>query len=218
MSESDPIQDAQSDIARLCEPEEVLLESDAPDEQPPAPATTLASLASSSTFIAGMESPVLADKPKRGRQKKPKKIVQEAAILTVTRFRPPQFDVGVVESAGEIISEQIEVRAFQTDAARVRVQRMCSIEIGEGSEWQGVRVTIELPCYTEEIPQALEWAERTTKEQLSQYRRKIILETMQRAYGQPLVPSAEPLHVPDSGLKDPVQKAFPDKILPGRQP
>jgi hypothetical protein len=67
--------------------------------------------------------------------------------------------------------EVIKVRAFSTDPARVAVRKGLTLSVAPGSyEFARIDVTVEVPCYVEEIKEVYEQvndyvSERMTEEQ-----------------------------------------------------
>ncbi len=67
--------------------------------------------------------------------------------------------------------EVIKVRAFSTDPARVGVRKGLTLSIAPGSyEFARIDVTIEVPCYVEEIREVYEQVNDFVAERLGEER------------------------------------------------
>lgn len=82
------------------------------------------------------------------------------------------------EAEEAVLKEEIEVRTFVTEPARIGAQWMWSAEevkeVGKGkleSEWHGFRIYIEVPCYVERLVETQrEVIEKVKMEAQVQYR------------------------------------------------
>lgn len=103
---------------------------------------------------------------------------KKKAVGTITINRYAGFDINklplaVEESALVLEPEQITVREFLTEPARVEIERGMSIQIAVGDvggEWQTVRVRVSMPCYVEEVEQATAFAALKAQEELARQR------------------------------------------------
>lgn len=72
-----------------------------------------------------------------------------------------------VAGSEEDFDEVLEVHQFVTDPARVRISVGVTKSLGD-YEFLRVDVSVEIPCYVEEIDAAYEYAARTASERLEE--------------------------------------------------
>ena len=119
-------------------------------------------------------------KPK---QPKPQKTLLYPATITVNRYSGLVMmdEVDTAGNGSEV--ETVEIVPFQTDTAKVRVQRGFSVSLLQ-DEWQTWRIEVELPCYRELVNDTIERAVQIAEERTELERRKIIMKAGQHAFGE----------------------------------
>ena len=139
------------------------------------------------------EDVVIPQKRKRGRPRKdgsqppkPKQAKQPTllypATITINRYSGlvVMDEVDTVGNGSEV--ETVEIVTFQTDPAKVRVQRGFSVSLLQ-DEWQTWRIEVELPCYRELVNDTIERAVQIAEERTELERRKIVMKAGQQAFG-----------------------------------
>mgnify|MGYP001563266675 CR=1 FL=1 len=111
-----------------------------------------------------------------------KRVIVEAGVVKVAKVKGGKGIVVEEESKEEMVTEEIGIRRFVTDPARVGVQFMDSMQISS-SEWRGVRVYVERPCYVEEIDKTIDEVTTQAKALLETQRKEIILKAGQEYFG-----------------------------------
>ena len=119
--------------------------------------------------------------PKPKQPKQPKTLLYPATI-TVNRYSGLVI-MDEIDTAGNGSEmETVEIAPFQTDPAKVRVQRGFSVSLLQ-DEWQTWRIEVELPCYKELVSDTIERAVQIAEERTELERRKIIMKAGQQAFG-----------------------------------
>ena len=119
---------------------------------------------------------------KKKRKASRKKSVVEAGTVKVARVKGGRGIVVDEESKEEVVKAEKSIHTFVTDPARVGVQFMDSMQISS-SEWRGVRVYVERPCYVEEIDKTIDEVTTQAKALLETQRKEIILKAGQEYFG-----------------------------------
>lgn len=108
-------------------------------------------------------------------------------ILRVTI--PKSIFVGESDSEA-VVKEEISVRTFATEPARVGAQWMWSAEevkeVGKGkleSEWHGFRIYLEVPCYVERLVETQREVIEEVKREAEQQYREWTARSMLRTFG-----------------------------------
>lgn len=118
-------------------------------------------------------------KPKAVKPPNIAKTKSEPETVSVSRFSgKPSTENGEAQP-----TEQIKVRKFVTEPARVGFQSMISLEIFPG-EWRGARAYVEIPCYVEELDQAGEEAMRRAKKIVEVEKAEIIAKASKEYFGR----------------------------------
>jgi len=106
--------------------------------------------------LAGKEKKLKAKKLKRA-----EKVIVQNGIISVTK------QWGKNGSGGEEVDEQIlQIHQFQTEPATVRVNYGLTINLGN-FQTARVDVSVQVPCYKEELADAYDWAVAFTQERVN---------------------------------------------------
>lgn len=102
---------------------------------------------------------------------------------------PKSIFVGESDSEA-VVKEEISVRTFVTEPARVGAQWMWSAEevkeVGKGkleSEWHGFRIYLEVPCYAERIVETQREVIEEVKREAEQQHREWTAKSTLRTFG-----------------------------------
>lgn len=138
-----------------------------------------------------------ADKPKsknvrrQGLRNKSQHDNQKPHVASqITRVTIPR-SIFVGDSDSEVvIKEEITVRTFVTEPARVGAQWMWSAEevkeVGKGkleSEWHGFRIYLEVPCYVERIVETQREVIEEVRREAEQQHREWTAKSTLRTFG-----------------------------------
>lgn len=123
-----------------------------------------------------------SQQPKPKQVKRPKTLLYPATI-TVNRYSGLVImdEMDTAGNGSEV--ETIEIIPFQTEPARVGIQRGCSMSLIQ-DDWQTFRIYVEYPCYREQVDDTIEKAVRIADERTELERRKIIMKAGQQAFGE----------------------------------
>lgn len=86
----------------------------------------------------------------------------------------------------KVVKEEISVRIFSTESARVGAQWMWSKEVDTGlevKEWYGFRIYIEVPCYVERLVETQREVVEEVKREGEQQLREFISKLARRDFG-----------------------------------
>lgn len=115
---------------------------------------------------------------------------KQYVVNQIMRVTIPK-SIFVGESDNEVVlKEEINVRTFVTEPARVGAQWMWSAEevkeVGKGkleSEWHGFRIYLEVPCYIERIIETQREVVEEVKREAEQQHREWTAKSTLRTFG-----------------------------------
>lgn len=94
-------------------------------------------------------------------------------VATIKHYRGYEFGLED-ELKPDMQTYELTIRSFITDVARIRVEKRSSIQIAP-EIWRGVSVSLEVPCYVEEVDEARRSAMSYVNEHVRVEEQKILI-------------------------------------------